>query len=163
MTQHRFDDLREYKVAYNEALKQYPLPNKLLAQLHRVSESAIDKWRYVADRYPDFRAVFELYLFYKSLDVAVPEDLAKLVNRSRNRAFDLKLLLDESPITGEKIKVKRNRTSKKLRFLLNNESVDINDLMTKTGYSRSYIYAKIKKAGIEDGEEIAHLGWSSKP
>lgn len=80
------NDKKEQKAAYTDALSISPVDRKTLRILHEVNDNILDKWLYVPDRYPPFRACWELWMFLQHKNAFISRRLNRLIERSIQRA-----------------------------------------------------------------------------
>ncbi|WP_299011324.1 hypothetical protein [uncultured Shewanella sp.] len=154
------NDMRhsDLKLSYRAALVTHNFTTYLLSKLHCVSEKEIEKWRGDSNACPPFSAIYELYLLINRLELTMPIEISRIINRSRGRIIDLvNDHLTCNPITGEPIsKIERTRSAK-ASYLFNGERIVLRDIKEKLGLeiSRSTIQKRIKKAGLILGDEIS--------
>jgi hypothetical protein len=143
---------RELKEAYIDAVKISGVAREHLKTLHQVSDNVLDKWLYVPDRFPSFKACWELYMFIRSARFHPSPLLERIISRSRQRAFDVaRRLLENKGEIGEKI----NSAD---RYILNGELVSAKDAFASLGFSTAnYLHTVIVRQGILAGEDISHI------
>lgn len=82
----QIDEKIEQKEAYLDALSFSPVSRDTLKCLHRVNDNTLDKWLYVPNRYPTFRACFELFLYLSEKNLYVSLKLHRLIESPVKRA-----------------------------------------------------------------------------
>ena len=80
------DDRQKRKAAYIDAVSMHRLSPAELKSLHCVSENVIDKYLYVADRYPTFQACYEMWLYLNKRELAAPINLRRLIESCNEKA-----------------------------------------------------------------------------
>ncbi|QHQ14560.1 hypothetical protein GMW39_00865 [Pectobacterium parmentieri] len=80
------DERQRRKEAYIDAVAISYIAPAELKSLHRVSENVIDKYLYVADRYPTFQACYELWIYLNKQSLTVPNNLRKLIGSCDEKA-----------------------------------------------------------------------------
>ncbi|RKO74367.1 hypothetical protein C5E04_18785 [Pectobacterium parmentieri] len=155
-------DKKEQKEAYLDALRIAPLDRGVLKRIHAVNDNTLDKWLYVADRYPTFRACWELWMFQRKRRVLISRKLHVLINRSTNRTIEAfeKTYPPEERVVGKSYRdlvTEKGERSANM-YIINGEVVGAKDASILLGYS-SYntLYAKMKRLGIQPGDDISHL------
>lgn len=80
------EENKECKAAYLDALAISHVERSVLKRLHGINDNTLDKWLYVENRYPPFRACWELWMLLNNLQRPASRKLSQLINRSIDRA-----------------------------------------------------------------------------
>lgn len=155
------EDKKEQKEAYLDALKVSPVERSVLKQLHKVNDNQLDKWLYVQDRYPSFRACWELWMLLNGGRMIVSSKLDVLIKRSMNRASKTVEKLPLSDKTDNDIKsfqYTNESLSSVNEYVFNGRLVSVSDVFREMGFRVPVsLYTRIKKEGILPGSDISHL------
>ncbi|MBA5234747.1 hypothetical protein H2Y56_21950 [Pectobacterium aroidearum] len=150
---------KERKEAYLDALRISPVSKDELKSLHIVNDNVLDKWLYVSDRYPTFRACWELWMFQRRRRLLISRKLHILINRSITRVRES--LKNKKGTENRGLRYPELLTKKQERasslYLVKNELVSVKDASKQLGFPKSSLYAKIKKMGIQPGDDISNL------
>ncbi|PKE27460.1 hypothetical protein CWS43_26820 [Rahnella sp. AA] len=76
--------LKNQKQAYLDAVGFHRLPHAKLLQLHAINQVILDKWLYVPDRYPSFKACWEMYMYLDRMELHIPLTLQRLISEPVN-------------------------------------------------------------------------------
>ncbi|SFN76619.1 hypothetical protein SAMN05216516_1208 [Izhakiella capsodis] len=163
-------DNEEQKLAYVEALKLADVSRDMLKVLHKVNDNTLDKWLYVPDRYPPFRACWELWMYIRRRREAVARPLQTLIHRSITRADDASK--KAGPVDKKKkihnVEGKWSRDNFPIRtYLVNGKLLSIKEAGDELGYPRdkrgmSNLYFRLRREGINPGSDITDLKYKPR-
>ncbi len=146
------DERRELKDAYVDAVKISGVDRRTLKSLHLINDNVLDKWLYVPDRYPDFKACWELNAFIRSTGLRQSNLLDKIIRRHKQRVFEISRRYREE--NGE---IDRETYAGR-RYMLNGKLVTISEACGILGFSTyQALHAAIAKEGISLNQDISHL------
>ncbi|AYH00838.1 hypothetical protein C5E26_07740 [Pectobacterium parmentieri] len=154
------NEKKERKAAYLDALRVSPASREDLKSLHIINDNILDKWLYVPDRAPTFRACWELWMYQRRRKVLISRKLHVLINRSITRVRES--LKEKSSSVNPSVSYPGLLTKKQERssnmYLINEALFNVPDASKSLGYSdSSSLYAKINRLGIQPGDDISHL------
>lgn len=156
---------QERKEAYLDALKKYPVERSILKRIHSVSDNVLDKWLYAQDRYPTFKACWELWMYQRKCQGMISRKLHILINRSMTRVTEVFQTTPQYKERLEKINYRDileknpvNVPNAPSIYVLNGENVTIGEAWKKLGYGAyNSLSVRIKKEGMMPGDDISHL------
>jgi len=138
----------ELKIAYIEAIKANGLNISTLRLLHTKSKNVIEKWLYVKDRYPDFQACYELYLFLNGSRKTVPIALNKIIEKPKSHVSqiirDMGLHLQ-----------KQNALTK--RYTFKSRLMSISDIAIEIGSTYQGVYNRILRRKFLPGDDVSSI------
>lgn len=142
------------KSAYAMAAKLNNFRTHTLAGLHKVSPNIVEKWLYAKNRYPDFQAVYELYLFTKYCGGEIPIELSRMVINSKTRVYEYvkaQGIVRQAPtIVGDRFGV--------ARFKFNGELLTKVEIAERLGISPRALYGRMRNHGLTaPGSDITEL------
>ena len=146
-----------YKSAYLAALKEHPFPLDLLCKLHSEPPSVVRGWlSNDIDNEPDFSAIYEIYVLLNRLNLPIPIQIQKLMNRSRNRVINVVRDMKLNPITNAPVEKNKRIRAHRATYYIGNEAVYFSDIKNKLNLdlANSTILARIRKAGKSVGDNI---------
>lgn len=91
------EDKGAQKAAYLDALSISPVSRSELIKLHAINDNVLDKWLYVSDRYPTFKACWELWLLLNKQERHISRKLQAIINHSLSRVDDVLSINDKTP------------------------------------------------------------------
>ncbi|CNG28736.1 hypothetical protein [Yersinia kristensenii] len=152
------EEKKECKAAYLDALSISPVDRATLKTLHVVNDNTLDKWLYVADRYPTFRACWELWMFLRKRRLPVSKNLNRLIQRSVTRANAASASLgrplsDNGEVLASKGWIRSTNT-----YLYKDKHVRLADVWQELGYkSETQLRSKVWQSKIKPSDDISHL------
>jgi predicted DNA-binding protein YlxM (UPF0122 family) len=156
------NDKQELKDAYKKAVSINKISASNLLYLHKITQNTLDKWLYVADRYPDFQACYELYKFIRGLHGKLPVELQRIIARSNTRVNDAISRLEKNPISDFEIIGGRKQAGAKpaKRFVLNKIELSISEIADNFGITANSVFCRTKH--LDYGADVSEIDFSFK-
>ncbi|QQK74120.1 hypothetical protein HG702_22725 (plasmid) [Pectobacterium versatile] len=154
------NEKKERKAAYLDALRVSPVGRDALKSLHVINDNVLDKWLYVPDRSPTFRACWELWMYQRRRKVLISRKLHILINRSITRVRESFKEKNGSvnPRAGYPSLLTEKQARSSNMYLINGALFNVPEASKYLGYSdSSSLYAKINRLGIQAGDDISKL------
>jgi hypothetical protein len=152
------EEKKECKAAYLEALSISPVDRDVLKKLHIINDNVLDKWLYVEDRYPSFRACWELWMFLRKRRLTLSRKLNRLIQRSVTRANDASTMLgiptdDNNAPLAESGWIRSTNT-----YMFDGQQCRPVDVWEKLGYrSETQLRSALTARKIRPGDDITNF------
>ncbi|HAT1642379.1 TPA: hypothetical protein I8Y18_003541 [Raoultella ornithinolytica] len=144
-------DKKEQKSAYLDAVKISGVERSTLTRLHKISDNNLDKWLYVEDRYPSFQALWELWMFIRTMKLPMSKLLQRIMKRHQQRAFEVARWCKESNGEADAERYSGNG------YLYNGKVVLLPEVYQQLGFSScAGLRSAIARAGIPVGGDISN-------
>lgn len=142
------EDKLKLKYAYIDAVNETGLPRSILKDLHKINDNTLDKWLYVSDRYPSFRALYELWSFLKKSSFNVPCGINDFFTKMNNSSLEL----------ANSYAPKKTKKRKTNVYILNGQSVTADEAWSPLNFpNKTALKNCIRARKIHNGDDISEL------